>query len=56
VYAFPKNARVNLSAEELDGYKKLARQYLRYSNEDIAEALRAGELKEVDYNGKEISE
>ena len=54
VYAFPKNAKANLSAEELDGYKKLAREYLRYSNEDIAEALLSGELKEVDYNEKEI--
>src|SRR5664280_2702117 len=50
VYGFPKSAKANLSAMELDAYKKLAQLYLSYNEADMAKALSAGELEEVDYN------
>lgn len=49
VYGFPKSAKANLSALELDGYQKLAKLYLKFSDADIEKALDAGELLEVDY-------
>jgi len=56
VYAFPKNEKANLSPEELEAYKELAGLFLSYKDEEIAKALREGELKEVIYGEKEISE
>ena len=56
VYAFPKNKKANLSPEELEAYKELAGLFLSYKNEELAKALREGELKEVNYGEKEISE
>ena len=56
VYAFPKNEKANLSPEELEAYKELAGLFLSYKDEEIAKALREGELKEVNYGEKEISE
>lgn len=56
VYGFPKNAKANLDATELDGYRKLARIYLGLTAADIYRALNEGELKEVRYNGQKISE
>jgi hypothetical protein len=50
VYGFSKSAKANLGAIELDAYKKLAQVYLSFSASDIAEALSAGELEEVNYN------
>ena len=47
VYGFPKSAKANLNALELDAYKKLAQVFLGFSDQDIAEALNAGELMEV---------
>jgi hypothetical protein len=56
VYAFPKNEKANLSPEELEAYKELAGLFLSYKDEEIAKALREGELKEVNYGEKKISE
>ena len=56
VFAFPKNKKANLSPEELEAYKELAGLLLSYKDEEIAKALREGELKEVNYGEKEISE
>jgi hypothetical protein len=54
VYGFPKSAKANLNAIELDAYKKLAQVFLDFSDKDIAKALKAGELMEVDANDQEI--
>lgn len=54
VYGFPKSSRANLSAIELDAYKKLAQVFLDFNNRDIVKALNAGELKEVDTHDQEI--
>ena len=56
VYAFPKNKKANLSPEELEAYKELAGLFLSYQDGEIAKALREGELREVNYGEKEISE
>jgi hypothetical protein len=56
VYGFPKSAKANLSAVELDAYQKLAQVYLSFSDSDIDKALNAGELEEVNHSGEEISE
>lgn len=50
VYGFPKSAKANLSAGELDVYQRLAQVYLSLSDADMAKALRAGELEEVNYD------
>lgn len=50
VYGFPKSAKANLSAGELDAYQKLAQVYLSLSDADMAKALKAGELEEVNYD------
>ena len=50
VYGFPKSAKANLSAGELDAYQKLAQIYLSLSDADMAKALSAGELEEVNYD------
>lgn len=50
VYGFPKSAKANLSAGELDAYQKLAQVYLSLSDADMAKALSAGELEEVNYD------
>ena len=56
VYGFPKSAKANLSAGELDAYQKLAQVYLSLSDADMAKALSAGELEEVNYDDQEVSE
>ncbi len=47
VYGFPKNAKANLTALELDEYQKLAKIYLSFTEAGITKALNEGELKEV---------
>ena len=56
VYGFPKSAKANLNAVELDAYQKLAQVYLSFSDAGMAKALSAGELEEVNDNGEELSE
>lgn len=43
VYGFPKNAKANLSSVELDVYRKLAKIYLDFSDDDMARAQKEGE-------------
>ena len=47
LYGFAKSARDNIDDRELDDLRKLARFYLGFSEEKIALALAAAELKEV---------
>ncbi len=47
VYGFPKNAKANLSAIELEGYQKLAQILLSLTEAGIAKAMNEGELEEV---------
>lgn len=54
VYGFPKSAKANLNAIELDAYKRLAQVFLGFSDKDIAKALKAGELMEVDTHDQEV--
>jgi len=56
VYGFPKSAKANLSDVELDVYQKMAQILLSFSDAGIRKALNAGELEEVKYHEKEISE
>jgi hypothetical protein len=53
LYGFAKNERDNIDATELDDLKKIAKQLLGYTEEQIAEALKAAELKEVRYADQE---
>jgi hypothetical protein len=47
LYGFAKNERDNIDATELDDLKKLARQLLGYTENQLVEALKEAELKEV---------
>ena len=47
LYGFAKNERGNIDDKELGNLKKLARLYLGFSAEEIAAALKHGELREV---------
>lgn len=54
VYGFAKNARANVSTEELKALKHLAKELLSYSDKALAEAVKNGvfiELEEVENNG-----
>ncbi len=53
LYGFAKNERDNIDATELDDLKKLARQFLGYTENQLAEALKEAELKEVPYADQE---
>lgn len=53
LYGFAKNERDNIDTKELDDLKKLARQFLGYTEDQIAEAVKAAELKEVPYADQE---
>jgi hypothetical protein len=47
VYGFPKSAKANLTALELDAYRRLAQIFLSLTEAGITKALNEGELKEV---------
>jgi hypothetical protein len=47
LYGFAKNERDNINDRELDDLKKLAKQLLNYTEEQIAKAIRQAELREV---------
>ncbi len=53
VYGFAKNVTENIKNAELYEYQKLARIYLDFNDADIEKALKSGELKEVNYDGKD---
>lgn len=48
VYGFAKNARDNISADELKALKHLAKELLSYSDKALTEAIRHGALIEVE--------
>jgi hypothetical protein len=51
VYGFAKNARANISTDELKVLKHLAKELLSYSNKSLIEAMKHGVLNEVDNDG-----
>ena len=51
VYGFAKNARANIMADELKALKRLARELLAYNEKQLHEAVKYGELIEVENNG-----
>ncbi len=48
VYGFAKNARANIRPDELKALKRLAKELLGYSDNEISEAIRYGALIEVE--------
>ncbi|RUR39437.1 type II toxin-antitoxin system RelE/ParE family toxin [Vreelandella populi] len=50
VYGFAKNARANISADELKALKHLAKELLSYSDRALAEAIKHGALIEMENN------
>jgi hypothetical protein len=50
VYGSPKSARDNISTDELQAFRLLAREMLNYNMEQLAEAVRAEVLREVRCN------
>lgn len=52
VYGFSKSSRDNITREELQVFKKLARAMLPLSEEEIKKQVKAGYLKRVKYHGK----
>lgn len=51
VYGFAKNARANISADELKALKHLAKELLSYSDKALTEAIEHGALIEVENDG-----
>lgn len=51
VYGFAKNARANISANELKALKRLAKELLGYSDKALTEAIKHGALFEVESDG-----
>ena len=51
VYGFAKNARANIKDDELKGLKVYAGVLLKYSDKEIAKAVKARVLIEVKNNG-----
>ena len=50
MYGYPKNERANIGSDELEALRLLAREFLGYSEQGLARAVRAGELTEVSDN------
>ncbi|BFM22471.1 type II toxin-antitoxin system RelE/ParE family toxin [Gilvimarinus japonicus] len=51
VYGFAKNARANISADELKALKYLAKELLKYSDKALTDAIKHGALIEVENDG-----
>ncbi len=51
VYGFMKNARSNISVDELKVLKLLAKALLSYNDDQLIQALKHGALIEVEKNG-----
>ena len=47
VYGFAKSERANIKADELDGLRKLAKELLGYSDQQLKKAIDNGALIEV---------
>lgn len=52
LFLFSKNAKEDVTTNELNALKLLASVFLSYSDEDIARAIKANELLEVKVNEK----
>jgi hypothetical protein len=50
LYAFAKNQRENISAEELDGLRTLGANWLNATSHQIARAIEEGILQEIHYD------
>ncbi len=53
LYGFAKNERGNIDDRELDGLKKLAKQFLNYTDDQIATAVKQSELEEISCDDQE---
>lgn len=53
MYGYPKNERANISRDELEALRLLAKELLGYSEQGLAKAIRAGELIEVSKNAED---
>jgi hypothetical protein len=53
LYSSTRNQRDNINTTELDDLKNIAKQLLRYTEDQIAEALKAAKLKVVRYANQE---
>jgi hypothetical protein len=51
IYGFTKNARANISVDELKALKRLAQELLSYSKKSLMEATKHGVLIEVENDG-----
>lgn len=51
IYGFAKNARANISADELKALKHLAKKLLNYSEQALTKAIKDGVLIEVESDG-----
>lgn len=47
LFGFEKNARANITAEELEGLREITRQLLGMTSEQLDEAVRDGYLQEI---------
>ncbi len=52
MYGYPKNERANISNDELKALRLLAKELLGYNEQGLAKAVKAGELIEVNDDGK----
>jgi hypothetical protein len=52
VYGFAKSAIDNLDDLELKGYQKLAAILLGFSDTELDKAIKAGEIRELDYDAE----
>ncbi len=52
IYGYPKNERANVTDRELGTLRLLAKELLGYSEQQLATAIKAGELFEVNDDGK----
>jgi hypothetical protein len=52
MYGYPKNERANISNDELKALRLLAKVLLGYNEQDLAKAVKVGELIEINDDGK----
>lgn len=52
LFGFEKNARANITAEELKGLREITRQLLGMTSEQLDEAVRDGSLQEICHDRK----
>jgi hypothetical protein len=51
IYGFAKNAKANISTDELKGLKACADVLLSYSDKELSKAVKSGALIEVESDG-----